>query len=282
VLQTNRDAFPELFELPAAAREFALWHEHGTVGRVRVVPKRLTALFGDQDGVFPSACRQYRASMNEVAEWAHGNGLMDYAGEECIPPSASLFEAHISRQPLLLSRLQRRDGFAGSLDVQHEDAEDTIVDRDTILARLGEIGILSALTADELAVLAEGVRPIVLGHLERIMIQGREGSSLFVLHDGQLEVIARNGKGDRQLAVLSPPAVVGELAFLLDEPRSATVRAVEQAVVLEIGACRLRPVVESRPEVLDALTGLLEERRRGNATDPRTLRARIRRTIFAG
>ena len=117
VLQMNQDAFPELLELPTVAREFALWHECGSLGRMRLVPRQLTELFGDQDGVFPSACRQYRASMNQVASWALANGLMEYTGNECIPPSASLLEAHISRRPARLARLQRRDGFAGSLDL---------------------------------------------------------------------------------------------------------------------------------------------------------------------
>ena len=127
------------------------------------------------------------------------------------------------------------------------------------------------------------MRPIVLGHLERIIIQGREGSSLFILYDGTLEVIARTGDLERQLAILHPPAVVGELSFLLDEPRTATVRAFEQAVVLEIGAANLRPFVEARPALVDALTALLEERRRKNS-EPNSgagLRDRVRRAIFA-
>ena len=106
---------------------------------------------------------------------------------------------------------------------------------------------------------------------------------MFMVHDGRLEIIAGHGGGERQLAVLDPPAIVGELAFLLDEPRSATVRAMEQAVVLEICAVALRPLVEARPELLDGLTALLEERRQHNtASASRTaLRERIRRVIFA-
>jgi CRP-like cAMP-binding protein len=285
VLQMNRDAFPELLELPSVAREFALWHESGSLAGVRLVPRQLTELFGDQDGVFPSACRQYRASMNHVASWALANDLMEYTGDDCIPPSASLLEAHISHRPSLLARLQWRDGFAGSLEVRHEAQEPLVVDRATVLHRLQHVAVLSALTIDELRSLVEGVRPIALGHLERIIIQGREGSSLFILHDGALEVIARNGANDRQLAMLSPPAVVGELAFLLDEPRSATVRALEQAVVLEVCAAHLRPFVEARPALLDALTALLDQRRRMNSAPPISaagLRDRVRRAIFAG
>jgi CRP-like cAMP-binding protein len=283
VLQMNQDAFPELLELPTVAREFALWHECGSLGRMRLVPRQLTELFGDQDGVFPSACRQYRASMNHVASWALDNGFMEYTGSECIPPSASLLEAHISRRPAQLARLQHHDGFAGSLEVLYEVQDAIVVDRDTVLDCLQRVELFSALSVDELSSLAEGVRPIVLGHLERIIIQGREGSSLFILHDGKLEVIARTGGHERQLAILNPPAVVGELSFLLDEPRTATVRAFEQAVVLEIGAANLRPFVEARPALVDALTALLEERRRKNS-EPNSaagLRDRVRRAIFA-
>ena len=232
-MQMNRDAFPELLELPSAAREFALWHESGSLAGRHLAPRQLTEIFGDHDGVFPSACRQYRASMNDVASWALANGLMEYTGKDCIPPSASLLEAHISHRPSMLARLQWHDGFAGSLEVCHEAQEALVVDPDAALHSLEQVGLLAALTVDELRSLAESVRPIELGHLERIIIQGREGSSLFLLHDGTLEVVARYGAHERQLAVLNPPAVVGELAFLLDEPRGATVRALERAVVEE-------------------------------------------------
>ena len=50
----------------------ALWHESGSLAGMRLVPRQLTEIFGDRDGVFPSACRQYRASMNQVASWALG------------------------------------------------------------------------------------------------------------------------------------------------------------------------------------------------------------------
>lgn len=283
VLQMTQDAFPELLELPAVAREFALWHECGSLGRMRLVPRQLTELFGDQDGVYPSACRQYRASMNHVASWALANGLMEYTGNECIPVSASLLEAHISKQPARLARLQHHDGFAGSLEVIHERRAPVMVDPVAVFDCLQGVELFSALTVEEMSSLAEGVRPILLGHLERIIIQGREGSSLFVLYDGVLEVIARVAEHERRLALLNPPAVVGELSFLLDEPRMATVRAIDQAIVLEIGAANLRPLVEARPALVDALTALLEERQRKNSAGASAegLRDRLRRAIFA-
>ena len=74
------------------------------------MPGPLPKLFGDQDGLFGAACNQYRDSMNEVADWARAQGLMDYTGEEAVPRGVSLFEAHLY-QPSRVALLQQRDGY---------------------------------------------------------------------------------------------------------------------------------------------------------------------------
>ncbi len=265
VLQMNQDAFPELDQFPAPVRDFALWHQSGAVAGMRYLPKAITEAFGDQDGIFPSACRQYRASMNYIAGWARDRGLMEYTGDECVPRSASLLEAYLERQLGRMTLLQRRDGFAGTLEVVVEESAPPELDHEAVLVLLQKVELFSALSVDELGSLADRVRPIHLGHLERIIVQGREGSSLFILQSGKLEVVARGSDGtERQMAMLQPPAVVGELAFLLGERRSATVRALDGATVLEVGAGLLRPLVEERPAILDTLQRLLEERRARN------------------
>lgn len=260
VLQMNADAFPELAQFPAMVRDFALWHQSGGLGGLRLLPRQITELFGDQDGIFPSACRQYRASMNHIAAWARERGLMEYTGEECVPLSASLLEAYLAHQHGRLAGLQRRDGYAGTLEVVVQEAERPDFDPAAVVELLGRVEVFSVLSVDELHALARGVRPIHLGHLERIIVQGRAGSSLFILQDGTLEVIAREDGTERQVALLTPPAIVGELAFLLGSPRSATVRALDEATVLEVGAALLRPLVEERPIILEGLEALLRAR----------------------
>jgi hypothetical protein len=101
VLRNVAGAFPELEALPTEWREFALWHERGdfeTLGLGRV-PRWLSWLVGDRDGVFASASREYRRSMNEVAHRARERGWMDYAGEECVPREASLIESLLRGRP---------------------------------------------------------------------------------------------------------------------------------------------------------------------------------------
>jgi hypothetical protein len=114
VLGHGEAVFPELQALPASWRGFALWHQCGDfsaqgLGRV---PARLSRGLGDRDGVFASACRQYRRSMNEVAHWARERGLMAYAGQECISSGASLIEALLP-SPLTQRAASRLAGSMG-------------------------------------------------------------------------------------------------------------------------------------------------------------------------
>jgi hypothetical protein len=102
VLRNVEQVFPELQALPTSWRAFALCHQHGdfrTLGFGQV-PRRLSRLLGDRDGVLASACRHYRRSMNEVARWARERGWMHYAGEECIPHEASLIEKLLAGQEI--------------------------------------------------------------------------------------------------------------------------------------------------------------------------------------
>ena len=227
----------------------------------------------------PVGVPRVSASMNHVAEWANDNGLMDYVGDECIPPSASLLEAHIAsdaRRPPPTPRRLRRVARGAARGLRGPRRR-TRGDRRP-LARLRH---LVRAHHDELAVLAEGVRPIVLGHLERIMIQGRRG-----LRCSSSTTATSRYSRTTERATASSRCSRRRLRWSANSPSCSTNRtppcAVDEAVVLEIGACRLRPLVEARPQVLDSLTALLEERRRDNASDLAKLRARIRRTIFTG
>jgi hypothetical protein len=120
VLRKSADAFPELAYLPAPAREVVLWQRLG---------------FAGQQGVYPTACNQYRASMNSVADWAKERGLMDHAGAECVPVESSLLEAQM-RSPARVEVLQRQDGLGPDLTITEpvtteEPTTEEIEDRST-------------------------------------------------------------------------------------------------------------------------------------------------------
>jgi len=262
VLHNSLAAFPELGWLDFRTREFVLWHQRGQFGGYSI-PGPLTGIFGDQDGLFPSACRQYRRSMNDVAFWARTRGLMDYTGEECIPIMASLLEANMMHDRARLGALQRRDGYGSQLDVAAPlslptDSAHESKDAASVLRR---VPVLRPLTDREIGRLASKARRIIYGPLDRIVIQGEKGSSLFVLESGACEVLVRQPDGrDVLVATLEPGAIFGEVALLTGGERTATVRSLGEATLYEIGRQALAPIIDSRPQLAVELGLLVAER----------------------
>lgn len=265
VLRKTLDAFPEIGFLPKKAQHFVLWHRRGHFGRSdrSVLPGGLSTLFGDQDGLFACACTQYRASMNDVARWARDRGLMDYAGKECVPREVSLMEAYQGGRQDRIATLQWRDGCEEKLDIQEQVAvREPRLGADEKFHLLRDAAIFRHLSDPECRWLAYVLRPIVLGPMERILIQGRPGSSLFLVVEGEFEVLVRQPDGaDRLTARVGPGATLGEMSLLTGAPRSATVRAsVAGGVVFEIGKEQYQPLVKARPELADDMAQLMAER----------------------
>jgi CRP-like cAMP-binding protein len=262
VLRQTPHAFPELEYLNAHVKDFILWHQKGKLELpvVKWVPKQFTALFGDQDGLFASACNQYRQSMNEVAEWAKQRNLMDYTGDECIPALVSLFQAYMGGETSRLERLQRRDGYSGQLHIETEIPVELKVLTEQIEALMTEVPIFEMLEEEERLQLARTARAISLGPMERIIVQGREGSSLFLIGEGRLEVLIRQSDGTDQLMDIKKRGdVVGEISLLTGEPRTATVRAIDGGLVYEIGKHQFEPIIRARPELVEVLGAIMQK-----------------------
>ncbi|MFA6954801.1 MAG: cyclic nucleotide-binding domain-containing protein [Thermoanaerobaculia bacterium] len=264
VLRKTPSAFPEVAALGPKAAEVILWHRKGKLAGINLT--QMSSWFGDQDGLYASACNQYRASMNHVADWAKSKALMDHAGNECVPEGVSLLAAFMDGKHVRLGQLQRRDGYAETIDVAADAPAEFDVSRERILHLLRTIPMFEPFDEDELRHLASTVRPIVLGPIERIIVQGRPGSSLFILAEGELEVLVRQADGhDLAVATLDAGAVFGERSLLTGEPRSATVRSIDSAVVYEIGQRQLAPILQARPSAIDELAAIMEPRLRATA-----------------
>lgn len=266
VLAKTPAAFPELAMLPDELRRFILWHRRGHVslGRALRLPGPLPMLVGDQDGLFASACNQYRASMNHVADWAREEGLMDHAGEECVPRQVSLLEAHMN-QPTRVALLQARDGYAPErpLEVGADLPPDYTPPLADVAEALAGTPAFSVFTADEIEAVAKRARPLTIGPAERFIVQGQEGDTLFVLVEGTVEVFVRREDGTEvHLGTRPQGSVLGEMSLLTGAPRSATVRALDGALVYEIGRQQYEPILAARPELRHALEDAMAARLR--------------------
>lgn len=107
------------------------------------------------------------------------------------------------------------------------------VDKHEVLRRSP---LFEMLSDAELGVLAELSRQRRFGRGEVVFREGDAGDSLFVLAKGEVEVVVADGSRERTLAVLGPPASFGEMSLIDREVRSATVRAQNECVALQLGA----------------------------------------------
>lgn len=92
-------------------------------------------------------------------------------------------------------------------------------------AELAALPPFSHLGPDELHLLADRGSWLHVGPGEVLMTQGEPGDAFYVIESGQLEVI----EGGVSVRTCGPGEHVGEIALLLDTPRTATVRTTTPA-----------------------------------------------------
>jgi len=69
---------------------------------------------------------------------------------------------------------------------------------------------------------------------EVIMNEGEAGNHMYVIQEGQAEVVLTGEAGEVNLSILVPGDVFGEMAIFTESPRSATVRALGKVRVLTV------------------------------------------------
>jgi CRP/FNR family cyclic AMP-dependent transcriptional regulator len=100
---------------------------------------------------------------------------------------------------------------------------------------LREIGLFGALSDDVLLHLARTLKPILLGSGDLVFREGEPAHEMYVLLDGEVEVLKRSRSGrDHRIALLGPTDTFGEMSVVDMQPRSATVRAVAPSRVLRM------------------------------------------------
>lgn len=115
--------------------------------------------------------------------------------------------------------------------------------------------------------LLEGIgRVIEVGDGEELIRAGAKDTQLYAVEQGVLEIV---GPGDRILATVGPGEVLGEVSFIDDSPRSASVRASAPSIVRAWAKTPLLEALSTEPAILAkfsvALNQLLVERLRDTA-----------------
>jgi len=132
-----------------------------------------------------------------------------------------------------------------------------------IVERLSAVDIFAPLSAEENEKLAGAAVRHVFAPGELVIRAGDQGSSMFVVHSGRVQVQVSDGGRPRPVAVLSEGAFFGEMALFTGEPRTANVVALEETEVLEIGHAAMKHLFETNPDLAESISWTIAERRAG-------------------
>jgi CRP-like cAMP-binding protein len=122
---------------------------------------------------------------------------------------------------------------------------------------LSAVPLFSRCSKRDLAAVAKVAHELVLPADHTLIHEdGRVAYSFFVLIEGQAEV----RRQDELVARLGPGDFFGELALILQRPRTATVTLTAPSRLLSISAHNFRPLLIRAPEIQFKLLEALAER----------------------
>jgi small-conductance mechanosensitive channel len=163
----------------------------------------------------------------------------------------------------------RRNGFTFAFPtrtvhvVQPAEREGDGRDADGLAELLSSVDIFAPLSTVEMQALAASASGRVFAPGETIIRAGDDGASMFVVNRGSVDVRVDSSGTSRTINRLGEGAFFGEMALFTGEPRTASVVAVEETEVLEIGHDAMRGLFQTNPDLVEALSHAINERRAG-------------------
>ena len=94
---------------------------------------------------------------------------------------------------------------------------------------------------------------------ERLVTRGEKGDRLFVIQDGTCSVIIEKDGQAYPIVSLKSGDLVGEMALITGEPRTAHVDAETDVVVAEIGREKFDAVCDEHPSLREILSEIVQE-----------------------
>ena len=127
---------------------------------------------------------------------------------------------------------------------------------------LASIPLFESLTADDLDGLTRRLEEIDYAAGDPIFQQGQEGSSLFLIEDGAVEISYGEGKAKVTLATLYNGQYFGELSLFDGAPRSATATAIKRSHLMRLDRDDIVDFVNKNPAAALRIIAEMSERLR--------------------
>jgi len=119
--------------------------------------------------------------------------------------------------------------------------------------------LFAGLPSDALEALVENLTLVSLDAGKTLFREGEPGDALYVIVEGEVSVQAE-GPPRVEMARLGPGAFIGEVALMTDQPRSATVAAVQPSELLRMDRTTLANVLGTHGDVLYAILRFVRDR----------------------
>jgi CRP-like cAMP-binding protein len=101
---------------------------------------------------------------------------------------------------------------------------------------------------------------------ELLIHEGDESFQMYYVQSGSLAVFKRKGDKEVQIGTIIAGELVGEMSFLDQHPRSATVKAMTDCELVEVPHEKFQKLLDSHPKWFKALIHtLLDRLRKANA-----------------
>ncbi|HTB64561.1 MAG TPA: mechanosensitive ion channel family protein [Opitutales bacterium] len=131
-------------------------------------------------------------------------------------------------------------------------------------AALRAHSIFSFLSVAQVDDLVQHSAVVLFAPAEPLVEQGDEGSSMFLIVQGYVDVRVTREGATKIVTQLGPGDCLGEMSALTGEKRSATVVALVEVEAVEITHAAFSAFVRHNPEVLNRLGELLAQRQQAN------------------
>jgi small-conductance mechanosensitive channel/CRP-like cAMP-binding protein len=121
--------------------------------------------------------------------------------------------------------------------------------------------LFQCLSEEQLDTIVKQSRLDHFGRGERVIEEGAEGDSMFVLLRGAAQVLVAKNGSIIPVATLNSGECFGEMSLLTGERRSATVRAKGDCYVMEISKPVMAEIIRESPDCLRQLSEILARRK---------------------
>lgn len=143
------------------------------------------------------------------------------------------------------------------VSVDRPRAED---EREELARLLARMPVFKPLAESERLYLASMLRPSYAARGSRLIAQGEEGRSLFIIREGLFRIRVTLDGTERDVAELHPGDYFGEASLLTGAPRNASVEALTDGAVFELDKAAVADLLAKRSEVAEELARALADR----------------------